>query len=399
MSEFLFATGIENSYPTIRLPDGRTHRVDEMERCGHYRRWREDFALVRELGLRWLRYGPPYYLAHTGAGRYDWGFADETFHALDQLGIRVIADLCHFGVPDWLGDFQNPDWPALFAEYARAFAERYPQVRLFTPVNEVYIAAMFSARHGWWNERGTTDRTFVTALKHLAKANVLAMRAILEVRPDAVFVQSESTEYFHPESPEAVPHAEVLNQRRFVSLDLSYGHPVSADTWHWLRDNGMTRAEYTWFGQHHVRSRCVLGNDYYPTNEHLVRADGTHGPLGETFGYYVITRQYYDRYQLPVVHTETNVQDAAAAPGWLRKQWANLMRLRQDGVPVLGFTWYSLTDQVDWDVALREHNGRVNPCGLYDLDRQIRPVGEAYRKLVADWRPALPRGLRDPVLT
>jgi hypothetical protein len=27
-----------------------TLRVNEMERCGHYRRWREDFELVRELG-------------------------------------------------------------------------------------------------------------------------------------------------------------------------------------------------------------------------------------------------------------------------------------------------------------------------------------------------------------
>jgi len=29
------------------------------------------------------------------------------------------------------------------------------------------------------------------------------------------------------------------------------------------------------------------------------------------------------------------------------------------GVPILGFTWYSLTDQVDWDTALRENGGRV----------------------------------------
>jgi hypothetical protein len=42
---------------------------------------------------------------------------------------------------------------------------------------------------------------------------------------------------------------------------------------------------------------------------------------------------------------------------------------------MVGFTWYSLTDQVDWDTALREDNGRVNPCGLVDIDRKMRPVG------------------------
>ena len=49
-----------------------------------------------------------------------------------------------------------------------------------------------------------------------------------------------------------------------------------------------------------------MGNDYYVTNEHHVAADGTTRPSGEVFGYDVITRQYYDRYRLPVMHTETN---------------------------------------------------------------------------------------------
>ncbi len=57
---------------------------------------------------------------------------------------------------------------------------------------------------------------------------------------------------------------------------------------------------------------------------------------------------------------------------------------------VVGFTWYSLTDQMDWDTALREDNGNVNPLGLYDLNRQIRPVGEAYKELIAGWRQVLP---------
>ena len=43
-----------------------------------------------------------------------------------RLGIVPIIDLVHFGLPDWLGDFQNPDWPSYFAEYARRFAECDP---------------------------------------------------------------------------------------------------------------------------------------------------------------------------------------------------------------------------------------------------------------------------------
>ncbi len=67
-----------------------------------------------------------------------------------------------------------------------------------------------------------------------------------------------------------------------------------------------------------------------------------------------------------------------------------MLRLRNVGIPTVGFTWYSLTDQVDWDTALREQNGNVNPLGLFDLDRNIRNVGRAYKKLIADWREVLP---------
>jgi len=392
MATFMFATGVENSYPTIALADGRRKRVDEMEKCGHYQRWEEDFHLVRDLGIEYLRYGPPYYSTHVGAGRYDWEFTDRTFSMLRTLQITPIVDLCHFGVPDWIGDFQNPDWPALFAEYAKAFAQRFPWVRYFTPINEIFIAALFSARYGWWNERLSNDRAFVTALKHLCQANVRAMLAILEVQPAAVFIQSESSEYFHAEGPSCLAEADRLNERRFLALDLSYSVPVNVTMYQFLLDNGMTRSEYEWFAAPHVKASCVMGNDYYVTNEHLVHNDGSTSGSGEIFGYYVITRQYFERYRLPVMHTETNLHDVEKAPEWLKKQWANVLRLRQDGVTIVGFTWYSLTDQVDWDSALRNDAGHVNPLGLYDLDRRIRPVGEAYRSLITEWRNTLPTG-------
>ena len=46
--------------------------------------------------------------------------------------------------------------------------------------------------------------------------------------------------------------------------------------------------------------------------------------------------------------------------------------------------------EVDWDTALREQNGNVNALGLYDLDRNIRRVGQAYKQLIRDWHDVLP---------
>jgi beta-glucosidase len=387
---FLFATGIEASAPTI---DGGRTRVDELEKCGHYDRWEEDLRLVAELGIGCLRYGPPLHRAFLDRDRFDFAFADAGFGLLRRLGVVPIADLCHFGVPDWIGTFQNPDFPELFAGYAAAFARRFPWVQLYTPVNEMYVCALFSARYGWWNEQQADDRSFVRALKHVVKANVLAMHAILAVRPDAIFVQSESTEYYHAEDPAAIHAAETLNAERFLSLDLNYGRRVDSDMYEFLLDSGMTREEYHFFLQHHLKSHCILGNDYYVTNEHRVSADGGTRAAGEVFGYDEITRQYYSRYRIPIMHTETNFAEGATgeeAVSWLWKEWANVLRVRNDGIPIVGFTWYSLVDQVDWDTALREPNGRVNPLGLCDLDRKVRRVGRAYQRLIAGWRDVLP---------
>src|SRR4051794_13019741 len=81
---------------------------------------------------------------------------------------------------------------------------------------------------------------------------------------------------------------------------------------------------------------------------------------------------------IPALLRANNVFDPAAAPQWLWKQWVNVLRMRRDGIPVLGFTWYSLIDQVDWDIQLAEKRGTVNACGLYDMERRPRPVAAAY---------------------
>src|SRR5437868_15279177 len=69
---FMFAVGIECSCPLI----GGSQRVDQMRDTGHYELWRTDLKLVRDLGLRYLRYGPPIYRIYTARNTYDWSWLD-----------------------------------------------------------------------------------------------------------------------------------------------------------------------------------------------------------------------------------------------------------------------------------------------------------------------------------
>lgn len=378
MNRFLLATGIECSYPVV---GGR--RRDQLEETRHYERWREDFELCCQVGARVLRYGPPYYRMHLAPGRYDWSFTDEVLPFLRELGITPILDLCHFGVPDWVGDFQNEDWPELFADYAREFAERYPWIRLYTPVNEIFVCARFSAKEGMWNEQLSSDRAMITSHAIQCKATLLAIEEILKVRPDALFIQSEACEVFLEEDPSQRDRVRFLNSLRFVTFDFLYGNPPDGDLLLFLQDQGVEKEMYDWFMEHGRRAapHCIMGMDYYGGNEIAVTEDGSTKGVGPSLGWSSIARQYARRYRKPMMLTETNVGDPADGPKWLWDTWHNCSELRAEGFPVVGYTWYSLQNQVDWDIQLREFRGREIGNGLFDLDRNPNPVAHEFKKL------------------
>jgi beta-glucosidase/6-phospho-beta-glucosidase/beta-galactosidase len=380
IATFMFCTGIENSDPTI---EGGRVRIDELEACGHYRHWQRDFRLAREIGTTHLRYGPPLHLILAGPGAYRWELIDEPMAELEARGPEPIMDLCHFGVPHWLGDFQNPDVAVALAEYAAAFAERYSWVRFYTPVNEMYVCARMSALDGLWNEQCRSEQAFLNAAFNLANASIGMTDAILAKRTDAVFINSESSEFYQPCCPdrEIVERAALENERRFLPLDLLYAREVSGGMLAHLREHGREE-EYRRLLAREPPKRSVLGVDYYEWNEKLIDRDGRPRALGELFGWYVIASQYWQRYRRTMMHTETNRIDASDATRWLWRQWHNVQLLRSSGVPLIGFTWYSLTDQLDWGTALRAADGRVDPVGLFDLNRDPRPVGLSYRHLI-----------------
>lgn len=62
----MFLRGIENSISTFA---GGRERVDGMDECGDYRRRKTDLSLVRELRLRFLRYGLLLHRTWLGGGR------------------------------------------------------------------------------------------------------------------------------------------------------------------------------------------------------------------------------------------------------------------------------------------------------------------------------------------
>lgn len=375
---FLLATGIECSAPVIR---GGVRR-DELLLTGHWDRVEEDLDWVKRLGIPWLRYGIPFHVvAADPGGTYDWTWTDRAMLAMRDRGIEPIVDLLHFAVPDDLWGFGDPKLVARWTGFVRAFVERYPWVRAYTPVNEPFISAFFSAGKGWWNERRRNDRSFVRALDNLVTCAIEGVAIIRAARPDAWFLHNDALEGFTPAEPAAAELASFREELRYVGLDLVLGRPVGPAVRDYLLRYGMTADKLAWLEANGSSAGSVVGLDYYVANERVVSVDGRER-RGPRSGFAALCRGVDARYGLPFMLAETNRRDRDAV-AWLAELWADGLALRAEGRPFVGFCWYSLQDQVDWDVCLRRANDRVNTLGLIDLDRRLRPVGAAYAALAA----------------
>lgn len=219
----------------------------------------------------------------------------------------------------------------------------------------------------------------------MCRATLLGIEAILARRPDAVFIQSEVAEAYIALAPNGSAIADFHNEWRFITFDHLFGRPSRGDVVDFLLSNGVDRRQLDWFVEHGRRAvdHCVLGMDYYAANEKVIGVDGKVGTAGEMLGWHTIALDYYHRYRRPLMLTETNAIDdgKGAAERWLKQTWCQAHHLRTHGVPVIGFTWFSLTDQIDWDIQLVRIENKVTPNGLCTLDRKLRPVGELFKQL------------------
>jgi beta-glucosidase len=377
-ASFLFGAAIDSACPT--LSSGR--RIDEMDRSGHYARWEGDFARARELGARALRYGPAYYRVHVAPDRFDWDVCDEPLRALRTLGLTVVADLCHFGVPSWLGGFQDPAFPVLFAEYARAFARRYPWVRHFTPIYEIFTTASQSALLGRWNECLRSEGAFVRALRNLCMAHELAVEAILAERRDAIIVHHESLAHFHPAGREADFDARRWNAFKQLALDLTLGLELDPGMSTFLHAHGVTSNDLTFFRERRATRQRWIGTRYDPRCERRLASTGRFLTQRRGLGFAALAAGLHERYGMPLAYGASYEKPERAEP-WLREQWHDLLALRAQGVPVLGFTWHSLVDRTEWRGASIAPSAEPHSIGLLDLARDVRPVGSAFAALAS----------------
>ena len=112
--------------------------------CDHYHRWREDVALMTQLGVNAYRFSIAWpRIQPSGKGPVNaegLDFYDRLVDALADAGIAPVVTLYHWDTPLALeaeGGWLNRDIADRFADYAALVADRLAdRVKLWIPINE-----------------------------------------------------------------------------------------------------------------------------------------------------------------------------------------------------------------------------------------------------------------------
>ncbi len=133
--------------------------------CDHYHRYKEDVALMREMGLQAYRFSLSWPRIIPERGRVNEKGLDFYRRLLDELqkaGIVPSATLFHWEVPSWAkGGWENRETALAFGEYAETvFKKLGRQVPYWATHNEPVCTAQLGFLQGHFPpEKATRELT------------------------------------------------------------------------------------------------------------------------------------------------------------------------------------------------------------------------------------------------
>ena len=386
--------------PTIARIDA-AHVRDQLAESGHDRR-ASDLDRLADLGIDASRF-PMLWERVAPRVPHERDFAPWVARAerLRDRGVDPIVTLLHHGSGPLYTDLLDPNFPALFADYAEAAAHALPWVRRWTPINEPLTTARFAGLYGLWYPNLRNDASFARVLLNEIRATSEAMARIRALNPSAEFVLTEDLQRFTAGDAGAEHEAAFLRERMFLSVELLTGavvpgHPL----FEYLRERcGIDTAELALAAARATPPNLMAFNHYPHSERYLFETP--QGALGDVPAVYVagesplevgpLLRGAAERLSLPLALGEVHVHaPEAERVRWLAQHADAVDALRADGLDIRAIGVWSAFGTIDWHSLLRERTS-IAEDGIFTF---AGPRGTPARTLVADAVAALVRGER-----
>jgi beta-glucosidase len=394
--------------------------VAPTDACEHYRRWREDVALMSDLGLGAYRFSISWSrVLPEGTGRVNeagLAFYARLVDALLERGIRPFATLYHWDLPQALqerGGWSAPDAPAWFAEYASVVAARLgDRVHDWVTINEPEVVA-FAGHALGVHPPGLRD--YGVALRvahHLLLAHRAGADAVRAAAPSpsvgiALNLSPAEPASARPEDAAAAQRYDAYLNRWFLDPLFGRGYPTElAERYGPLvpGDLGAYDGGLDFFGLNYY-TRTVVRDEpgEGPLALERVPASGETTEMGwevHPRGLYELLMRVHGEYSPPAIYvTESGAAYADAPPldgevpdrartRYLEAHLDTAADALDDGVPLRGYFVWSLLDNVEWQYGTTKRFGLVYVD--YATQRRIvKTSGRWYRDVIAAHRDTL----------
>jgi dTDP-4-dehydrorhamnose reductase len=360
---------------------------DQLARSAHVERL-DDLDRFAALGVKTLRF-PALWERHAphSLDGIDWSWTDAALERLRELGIRAIVGFVHHGSGPRYTSLIDEQFPEKLAAYARVFAERYPWIDAYTPVNEPLTTARFSGIYGLWYPHARDTASFLRILLNECRGTALAMREVRAVNSRAELVQTDDLGRVFG-TPKLAYQAKLENERRWLGFDLLMGRVDTSHTlYRMMRKEGVKAGELGLFVDEPCAPDVIGINHYITSNRYLDESlerypPCSHGGNGRhryadveavrvgTMPFVppaVILREAWERYRLPLAVTEAHIgctRDEQMR--WLLEIWNGANALRAEGIDIRAVTSWSLLGAYDWDSLVTRDCGHYEP-GAFDL--------------------------------
>ncbi|MGB9877293.1 MAG: GH1 family beta-glucosidase [bacterium] len=192
------------SHTQGKIRDGSTGDVA----CDHYHRWKEDVALMKEIGcnayrfsISWPRVFP------KGKGKVNpagLSFYDRLVDALLNANITPFITLYHWDLPQALqdeGGWANRDTAYYFAEYASVVGHKLgDRVKHWITHNEPWVVAWIG--YGWGEHAPglRNEKVAIQVAHHLLLSHGLAVGILKDIIPDSEVGITLNLSPIHPAS-------------------------------------------------------------------------------------------------------------------------------------------------------------------------------------------------------
>ena len=346
------------------------HDRDVFETTEHDVRWKADLRLLAATGVRRLRYPVRWHRIEQAPGRYDWRAADEVMGFMHDHGLRPIVDLVHHtSYPRWLEDgFADPRFGDSYLRFAEAVARRYPWIEEYTLFNEPFSTLFLGGSEAIWPPYHSGVEGFVGLVANVLPSVTEASRMYRDLLPHGRHVWVDTCERHTGEGTNGLEYAAFANDRRFFVTDLFLGNGIELGS-RFLQPALAAGAEPLLDMQPgHID---VLGLDYYAHCQWHFGPDGGVVPTPYPVPLAAQILEYWERYQLPCMLTETNIRGFATdRASWLKYTLEQCEVAQEAGVPIEGYCWFPFIDSADWDSLLYRCEGNIDPVGVYWLDER-----------------------------